>query len=187
MLTSEGDRRSNEFAVRRTFDCDAFFAALDGHRRSLDLDWNEAADELYEQSCDLNARLMDHAICPGAVVRVCERGTISCQYALFMLRWMGRAPENFVSGPAVDVGDVRLPAAGPGCRLRWDLHQLYTELDHQRVALGLTWVRLAQTLGCTPSRLTNLRTARLADMDLTMRIVQSLGRPAAAFIHPADW
>lgn len=120
-------------------------------------------------------------------MRVRGRGTISCQYALFMLRWMGRAPEDFVTRPVVDVGDVRLPAAGPECRLRWDLNQLYVELNEDRLVRGLTWARLAQTLGCTPSRLTNLRTARLADMDLTMRIVQSLGRPAAAFIHPTDW
>jgi len=37
------------------------------------------------------------------------------------------------------------------------------------------------------SRLTNLRTARLADMDLAMRTTQWLRRPAAAFIHPAQW
>jgi hypothetical protein len=46
---------------------------------------------------------------------------------------------------------------------------------------------LAEALDCTPSRLTNLRTARLADMDLVMRITQWLGQPAAAFIQPARW
>jgi hypothetical protein len=120
-------------------------------------------------------------------VRVRARGTISCQYALFMLRWLGQAPEDFLTGPVFDVGDVRLPQAGPDSRLRWDLNELYTALDEQRTGLGLTWARLAQALDCTPSRLTNLRTARLADMDLAMRITQWLGRPAAAFIHPAGW
>lgn len=33
----------------------------------------------------------------------------------------------------------------------------------------------------------NLRTARLAVMDLAMRIIQWLRQPAAAFIHPAQW
>ncbi|MEP7046637.1 MAG: hypothetical protein ABI949_08165 [Ilumatobacteraceae bacterium] len=169
------------------FDCAAFFAALDAQRRKRGIDWNELAVELSQQSSVLNARLMDQAICPGAVVRVNRRGTISCQYAMSMLRWLGRAPEDFLTGPVVDVGDVRLPAAGPESRLRWDLNALYTELDEQRTALGLTWVRLAGLLGCTPSRLTNLRTARLADMDLAMRITQWLKRPAAAFIHPAPW
>jgi hypothetical protein len=35
--------------------------------------------------------------------------------------------------------------------------------------------------------LTNLRTARLADMDLAMRTTQWLRQPAAAFIHAASW
>jgi hypothetical protein len=48
-------------------------------------------------------------------------------------------------------------------------------------------VKLAQEIGCTPSRLTNLRNARLADMDLAMRITQLLAEPAAAFIHPCQW
>jgi hypothetical protein len=169
------------------FDCDAFFAALDDQRRSRGLDWNELAVELWRQSSELNAKLMDHGICPGAVVRARGRGTLSCQYALFMLRWLGRPPEEFLIDPGVDVGDVRLPDAGPDSRLRWDLNELYIVLDEVRIERGLTWARLAQTLDCTPSRLTNLRTARLADMDLAMRVTQWLGRPARSFIHPASW
>lgn len=178
---------TSEVAATTVFDCARFFAALDDRRRSRGLDWNELAVELYEQSSELNARLQDHAICPGAVVRVRGRGTISCQYALVMLRWLDRAPEDFLTGPVVDVGDVRLPEAGPDTRLRWDLNELYTALDQDRAEHGLTWVRLAPAIGCTPSRLTNLRTARLADLDLAMRITQHLRRPAAAFVHPANW
>jgi hypothetical protein len=37
--------------------------------------------------------------------------------------------------------------------------------------------------GSAPSRLTNLRTASLADMDLTMRVTQRLAMPAAHFVH----
>jgi transcriptional regulator with XRE-family HTH domain len=78
-----------------------------------------------------------------------------------------------------------LPEAGRDCRLRWDLNQLHTVLNEQRRQQNLTWADLAEELDCTASRLTNLRTARLADMDLVMRITQWLGQPAAAFIHPA--
>jgi hypothetical protein len=104
-----------------------------------------------------------------------------------MLRWLRRAPEDFLTGPVVDVGDVGLPEAGPGSRLRWNLEQTHAALDEQRRGRNLTWAGLAQELDCTPSRLTGLRTARLAYMDLAMRITQWLGRPAAAFIHPAQW
>ena len=104
-----------------------------------------------------------------------------------MLRWIQRAPEDFLTGVVVDVGDVRLPNAGKDSRLRWDLNELHTALNEERNARDLTWAALAHELDCTPSRLTNLRTARFTDMDLAMRLTQWLVRPAAAFIHPAQW
>jgi transcriptional regulator with XRE-family HTH domain len=80
---------------------------------------------------------------------------------------------------------VRLPDPGPDSRLRWDLAQVHAALNEERRRQGLTWAGLAEQIGCAPSRLTNLRTARMADMALTMRVTQWLRRPAAAFIHPA--
>ena len=169
------------------FDFAAFVAAFDAKRRDRGLGWYEFADELWQQSSELNAQRMDHPLCGGAVSRLGARGATSCQYALFMLRWLGRAPEEFLSGSVVHVGEVQLPEPGPDGRLRWDLNQLYTALNEQRQAHGLTWSGLAHALGCTPSRLTNLRTARMADMDLTMRVTQWLAKPAAEFIHAAQW
>jgi hypothetical protein len=169
------------------FDCGALFTALDAQRRERGLGWYELADELWLQSADLNARRTDHPICGGAVHRLQERDATSCQYALFMLRWLRQAPEDFLTGPVADVGDVRLPEAGTDSRLRWNLNELHAALNERRRERNLTWAELAHELGCTPSRLTNLRTARLADMDLAMRVTQWLGQPAAAFIHPAQW
>ena len=94
---------------------------------------------------------------------------------------------DFLTGSVVDVGDVRLPEAGADRRLRWDLHQLHSALNAHRRQQNLTWADLAGELDCTPARLTNLRSARFADMGLTMRITQWLGQPAAVFIHPAQW
>jgi hypothetical protein len=69
------------------FDCGALFAALDTERRDRDLGWYELADELWEQSSQLNAqRRKDHPLCGGAISRLQQRGATSCQYALFMLR-----------------------------------------------------------------------------------------------------
>jgi hypothetical protein len=170
------------------FDFDAFYSALNAQRRERDLDWYELAHELWDQSEELNARRpQDHCLCGGAVWRLGKRGATSCQYALFMLRWLGRAPEDFLTGAVADVGDVTLPEVGPDSRLRFSLNEVHAELNEERVARGMTWAELADEIGCTPSRLTNLKTARMADLDLTMRVTQWLGRPAAAFIHPADW
>ncbi len=169
------------------FDFAAFVAAFDDERRERGLGWYDLADELWQQSSELNADGTDHPLCGGAVSRLGARGETSCQYALFLLRWLGRAPEDFLTGPVIDVGDTRLPETGPGSRLRWDLNQLHGALNDQRQVRSLTWADLARTLGCTSNRLTNLRTARMADLDLAMRVTQWLGRPAAAFIHPAQW
>ncbi len=180
------DRQARERALP-VFDCGALYGALDARRRDRGLGWYELADELWEQSAELNLQRTDHPLCGGAVSRLQQRGATSCQYGLFMLRWLHRAPEDFLTGPVVDVGDVRLPAAGSDSRLRWNLNEVHSALNEQRRERRLTWAELAQGLDCTASRLTNLRTARLADMDLAMRVTQWLARPAAAFIHPARW
>jgi hypothetical protein len=169
------------------FDCDALYTTLDAQRRARGLGWYELADELWGQSSELNAEREDHPLCGGAVSRLQQRGATTCQYGMFMLRWLEQAPEEFLTGPVVDVGDVSLPRAGADSRLRWDLSPLYTALNRERRARGLTWAALADEIGCTANRLTNLKTARLADMDLTMRVTQWLAEPAATFIHPAQW
>jgi len=170
------------------FDCSALISALDAQRADRGLGWTALADDLWQQSSELNAQLADHSLCPGALVRTARRrASMSCQYALIILRWIRRAPEEFLTGPVVDVGDARLPKAGSDSRLRWDLSQVHTALNERRRERELTWAELAEELNCTPSRLTNLRTARLADMALTMRITQWLEQPAARFVHPAQW
>lgn len=162
-------------------------SALDAQRTEHGLDWTELALEMWAESAQLNAELADHGLCQGALIRTAKRATMSCQYALVILRWIHRPPEDFLTGPVVDVGDTRLPAAGPDRRLRWDLSAVHTVLNAQRQDHQLTWAQLGEIIGCTPNRLTNLRAARLADMALTMRVAQWIGKPAAQFIHPARW
>lgn len=165
----------------------SFFGTLDAARRERGLGWYELADELWGQSADLNAQRTDHPLCGGAVSRLGGRGAISCQYALFMLRWLGRPPEDFLIGLAAGTGTVALPKADPHTRLRWDLAQLHQALHAARTERGLTWADLGRELGCTPARLTNLKTARIADLELVMRILRGLGRQSTDFIHPASW
>jgi hypothetical protein len=174
-------------AMDSVFDGAALVAQLDARRVELGLGWQALAEELTLQSSRLRAELNDHAVCPGALVRTVRRGSMSCQYAVMLLQWLGRAPEEFLTCESRAVGDVRLPSAGTEVRLRWDLPQLHAAVDAQRRLRDLTWVALSSEVGCAPNRLTNLRSARLADMELTMRLTQWLGRPAAEFVHPASW
>ena len=104
--------------ARPAFDCVGLFDALDAQRQDRGLEWYPLAAEFWEQSYELNDPQTDHPLCGGAIQRLPERGATSCQYALFILRWLGRAPEDFLTGPVVDVGAVALPSAGPDSRLR---------------------------------------------------------------------
>jgi hypothetical protein len=172
----------------RPFDGAALYAALDARRAELGLSWKGVADQIWALSAELNARRGDHPISPSTLTNIAKRSNTSCQHALFMLRWLGRTPESFLAGPPADDSRYTLPAAGPDRRLRWALKALYEAVDEKRHQEGLTWPELAAVLGCTPSQASGLRTAKFAiGMDLAMRMVQWLGRPAADFVYVAKW
>ena len=170
------------------FDIGALYAALDDKRDRLGLSWQTVADQLWDLSSDLNNLRRDHPISPSTLKNMASTPRTSCQHALFMLRWLERTPESFLQGATGNDERFALPGAGPDRRLRWALKLLYSSMDEKRHEDGLTWPALAAVLDCSPNQLTALRTARFATgMDLAMRIVQWIGRPAADFIYPAAW
>lgn len=176
-------------AIIRPFDVLALYSAMDLRRVESDLSWRQVANEIWQLSSELNNRRRDHPISPSTLTKMPTRQQISCQHALFMLRWLDRTPESFLVG--VDDGDdprFALPCAGPDRRLRWALKLLWATMDEKRREDNLTLVRLAVLLECTSSQLTGLRTARFATgMRIAMNIVQWIGRPAADFVYPSKW
>jgi hypothetical protein len=178
------------------FDAQALYRALDAQRVTRELSWPGVARELWEMSSELAKRRgEDHPIAASTLTNVAKRGDTSCQHALFMLRWLGRDPEDFVVG-ARPATRAPLPAAGPERRLRWHLHAtprrdlpgLYEVLDQRRRDSQISWPALARELKCGPSQLTGLRTARFAvRMSLAMAITQWLEQPAADFVYAAQW
>ena len=170
------------------FDGYALFEAMNAKRISKGLSWRQVADEIWNLSSDLNNRRHDHPISPSTITGLSERGNTSCQHALFYLRWLGRSPESFLDGGDGSRSKTSLPEASSGERLRWDLHQLFEAVNVRRQELEMTWPQLASVLHCTPSQLIALRTVRFAiGMNLAMRIVQWLGRPASDFVYRAHW
>lgn len=119
--------------------------------------------------------------------RLETRGAASCQYALFLFRWLQRPPEDFVRRSTVDPKQAALPRTDADHRLRWDLAELHAALNADRRDRDMTWAELADVLGCTPARLTNLKGAKRADLALVMGITQWLERPARDFVHPVGW
>lgn len=146
------------------------------------------AEAIWAQSSELNDRRSDHPIAIETITGMRRRNNISCQHALFMLRWIGRAPEEFMAHPVPGSAGVGLPVTGPDRRLRWNLGALYGAMNERRRDERLTWKALAHMLGCTQSQLTGIKTARFAiGMRLAMRITQWLARPAGEFVYAARW
>jgi hypothetical protein len=172
----------------RPFDVRALYLALDDKRTQLGISWPKVANRLWELSSDLNNRRRDHPISPSTLTNMDKNPRISCQHALFMLRWLERTPESFLVGATDHDERFTLPAVGPDRRLRWSLKLLYASMDERRRQGELTWPALADILGCSANQLTGLRTAKYAtNMEIAMRIVQWIGRPAADFVYPATW
>jgi hypothetical protein len=170
------------------FDVLALYNKLDQKRQLLGLSWSGVARELWDQSELLNERDHFHPISPATITGMTRMRDTSCQHALFMLRWLGSAPEDFVPGSKWDSDDISLPSVDKEHRLRWNLKRLYEELDVQRRSRDLTWSQLAAELRCTTSQLTGIKKAKFAiGMKLAIRITNWLERPAREFIYASKW
>lgn len=166
-------------------DLRSLFETLEAKRRGEGLSWPGLIRAIGEQSRILNEqRQSDHPMSPATLRYLAEGRGVTCQHALFALRWLGMPPEAFIAAPAPGTAGVPLPEADAAHRLRWDLKKLYAALNAARIARGATWVQTAKHLRCTSSQLTGLRTAKYATgMVLAMRITQAMRRPAAEFIY----
>jgi hypothetical protein len=173
----------------RKFDIDALFAALDARREQLGLSWHGVAKEIWKLDATLNEkRPSDHPFSASTIKSMRERQRTSCQHALFMLRWLDRAPECFLVDPSPRAGEIHLPQVPPDRRLRWSLKRLHGLLDARREVQGLSWTDTATRLGCKINQLTGLRTAKYAtNIELAMRIVQWTGQPSTEFMYLAKW
>jgi hypothetical protein len=115
------------------FDGRALFRAMDERRREQGLGWQGVADAVWGLSHELNAaQLRSRPIAVSTIHRLEREGETTCQHALFCLRWLGRAPEDFLTGLVRDVGSTALPACGPDWRLRWDVRGMGGVLDERR-------------------------------------------------------
>jgi hypothetical protein len=170
------------------FDLQAFFEAMDARRRAQRLSWPALAIAIWEQSRVLNDRRNDHPVSPATIRKLADGRGLSCQHALFVLRWLEVPPERFIAEPQPGTAGIPLPLADESHRLRWNLRKLHGAINAARTARDATWQQAAERLHCTPNQLTGLRTAKFAtSMRLAMRITQALRRPAADFVYVAEW
>jgi hypothetical protein len=173
----------------REFDVVALWEAMDAQRKRRGLSWQGVVNEISALSSILVAKLgsSNHPMSASTVKNMVKRGSVTCQHALGMLRWLGQPPECFVPHHT-DLPTAPLPKAGPDRRLRWDIWAMAELLDAERRSREMTWNQLAQELGSSANQLSGLRRLRYGiSIQLAMRITRWLRRPAADFIVAAEW
>lgn len=163
------------------FSMRAFHAELDAQRRARGLSWTQLAAEInrpFESTPSI-------PINPATLRDMLKKRSVTSAVVLQVLRWLGRTPESFLSGPVRTAGpDEQLPEAGQDRILRLDTRAIYDALQQERLRRGLTWEQVANELpGFTPSMLTNLASGPLIGFPRVMTLTQWLGRPLAAFVR----
>lgn len=165
----------------RLFNMRAFHAELDEQRRARGLTWTQVAMEInrpFESTPSI-------PINPATLREMLKKRSVTSAVVLQVLRWLGRTPESFLSGPACgDCVDQQLPEAGLDRILRFDTRAIYDALQGERLRRGLTWQQVADELpGFTAGMLTNLASGPLIGFPRVMTLTQWLGRPAATFVR----
>ncbi len=163
------------------FNMRAFHAELDEQRHSRGLSWAQLATEInrpFESTPSI-------PISPGTLRDMLKKRSVTSAVVLQVLRWLGRTPESFLTGPTRSPSpDEQLPEAGQDRILRFDTRAIYDALEQERSRRGLTWQQVANELpGFTPGMLTNLASGPLIGFPRVMTITHWLGRPAAAFVR----
>ena len=126
------------------FDVSAFFAAIEARRREHDLSWPSLAKAIWDKSRVLNEQRNDHPISPATLrqigqSKIGQRCDISCQHALFLLRW--NLPKLY------EALNARRTARGT----TWEqvaerLHCTANQLTHLRIAKFAISMRLAMRI-----------------------------------------
>jgi hypothetical protein len=166
------------------FDVSALHDALDTCREARGLTWAELAREINGPF----EHLPSLPIAVSTIKGMREKRSVTSAVVLQVLRWLGRAPEDFIPDSRADVGTKPLPKIGDSQVLRVDTKTLHAALNAARVERGMTWNQVAGELRDTKeAQLTNLASGPLIGFPQLTRLTQWLGVPAATFVRGYDW
>ena len=96
------------------FDIDALYAALDARRQARGLTWTQLTREISGQF----ERVPIRSTASSTVTGMRKRQVLEGDGVLQMLRWLGRAPEDFVPGHPQSAPGTALPQVARGRILR---------------------------------------------------------------------
>jgi hypothetical protein len=125
------------------FDMQGLYAALDDARRARGLSWAELVAEVNKPFEGTPSIPISVPTVRGMLNRSSVTGTVVLQ----ILRWLGRAPESFLSGnSAAPRPGEDLTNPGPGRILRFDTRAMHSALNEERLKRGMTWKQVANEL-----------------------------------------
>jgi hypothetical protein len=159
-------------AARYEFDTVALFEALDRRREELGLTWTQVGAQV--------------GVAPSTLTRTRQGLRMEADGMRAMVRWLGRAPEDFIVGPKQLAGSVPQTSSVPGRVRRVDTSSLYAVLDTRRAAEGRTWADLSAELDLSPGMLTRLARRGRIEAGVLARVVGYLGLAVEDFIYESD-
>lgn len=149
----------------------ALFRALDEKRREWRLSWQQLAVEA--------------GVAESTLKRTRIGGPMEADGVLAMVRLVGKAPEDFAEGVAVET-------ARPIERGRFNTSALYAALDAERGRRGLSWPEVSREIGaCTSDALKRLAHGGRTNADVMLACTWWLRREVNAFVdldfeHPGE-
>ena len=152
-------------APRITFDLSALYRAVDSKRYRMFKKWPEVANETGVSL---------------STIRAMNGGsTMEADGVLAIARWIGEPPETWVR-PKRDA--LMLEYIPPDVVWRADSLQLHRRLDEVRIERGLTWVAVADEIGCgSAGTLTRLANGGRISIQLLASAAAWLDEPIGRF------
>lgn len=156
--------------VRRWFDRQALYAALDARRRERAISWRQVS--------------LETGVAASTIIATKRAGRMETDGMLAMVRWLGRVPEEFIRGSkspsfAQTTAATERFLAGH----RFNTRTLYQALDAQRRSRQLTWSEVAQETAnhIAPAMLTRLAMGGRVSVDVMVSAVGWLGTTVESF------
>jgi transcriptional regulator with XRE-family HTH domain len=166
------------------FDMNALYEALDAEREARGLTWADVLRQLNERF----ERLPSRPFAMSTIKGMREKRSVTSAVVLQLLRWLRRAPEDFIPDGVPLTASTALPTIPDTQVLRFDTKALHAALNAARIERGLTWSDVAARLSDTQApMLTGLAKGPLIGFPQVTRITQWLGVPAATFVRGYDW
>ncbi|MDQ3781992.1 MAG: hypothetical protein M3349_03525 [Actinomycetota bacterium] len=154
------------------FDVQKLYAALDKQRHDRGLSWAVVAREI--------------GVSASTIRRTRIADDLEADGMLQMVRWLGLAPESFARDrkPADPVALTGALRAAPGI-LRADTRAMHAALEGQRVALQITWTKIATEFDVeiSKARLIGLRKGGRTSAQTLLSAARWLGRRTETLVR----